>query len=163
MKKHIAIVITRLDLGGAQKIALYLAEKLDRKKFEVFLIAGAGGYLDSQAAKLKGVKIILMPELKHPISLFDDMKAVSTLTKFFTDNKIDIVHTHSSKAGIIGRLAAKFAGVKNVIHTVHGFSFHEYQNPVIHAMYVVLEKLAAPWTNTLVAVGQDVIKYGLKK
>ena len=161
MKKRIAIVITKLELGGAQQIALFLAENLDRKKFEVFLIAGTGGYLDKKVSKK--IKLNLWEDLTAPISPIKDIKTLFKMKQFFIDNKIDIVHTHSSKAGIIGRLAAKLAGVKNIVHTVHGFSFHEYQNPVIHAMYVMLEKLAAGWTNTLVAVGNDVIKCGLKK
>ncbi|MEI7640611.1 MAG: glycosyltransferase family 4 protein [bacterium] len=161
MKKRIAIVITKLELGGAQQIALFLAENLDRKKFEVFLIAGTGGYLDKKVSKK--IKLNLWEDLTAPISPIKDIKTLFKMKQFFIDNKIDIVHTHSSKAGILGRLAAKLAGVKKIIHTVHGFSFHEYQNPFIHAMYVLLEKMAAPWTNTLVAVGKNVQEYGLKK
>ena len=105
---NIAIVITRLDLGGAQKVALYLAKYLDKKKFNVHLIAGSGGYLDKEAITQKnGAVYQLWPEIKHPISPINDFKAVLKLKKYFVENKIDIVHTHSSKAGIIGRLAAR--------------------------------------------------------
>jgi|DewCreStandDraft_4_1066084.scaffolds.fasta_scaffold03495_9 glycosyltransferase involved in cell wall biosynthesis len=166
MKKiNIAIVITRLDLGGAQKIALYLAENLDKKKFNVHLIAGKGGYLDIEALKLtkKDVVVNLFNEIVHPINLFYDTIAIFKLRDYFIKNKIDIVHTHSSKAGIIGRKAAYLAGVRKIIHTVHGFPFHKYQNFFVHFIYVIIEKIFAFITDKLIAVGYDVMKYGLSK
>jgi len=162
MKKNIAIVITRLDLGGAQKTALYLAEKLDKKKYNVFLITGCNGYLDSEAKEITGLDLLFMKELRHPISPIKDITAIFKLKDYFIKNKMDIVHTHSSKAGILGRFAAKMAGVKKIIHTVHGFSFHEHQNFLAHGLYVVLEKMAADMTDRLVAVGKDTAEYGLK-
>ncbi|MBP7793075.1 MAG: glycosyltransferase [Candidatus Goldbacteria bacterium] len=164
-KKNIAIIITRLDLGGAQKIALYLAEKLDKQKFNVHLIAGKGGYLDKYAMQLtkKGVKVNLWTEIKHPINIFFDVIAVYKLRDYFIKNNIDIVHTHSSKAGILGRKAAFIARIKKVMHTIHGFPFHEHQNPFIHSVYVLIEKIFAGMTNKLIAVGYDVMEYGLNK
>lgn len=164
-KTNIAIVITRLDLGGAQKIALYLAENLDKKKFNVHLIAGKGGDLDIEALKLikKDVIVNLFNEIVHPINLFYDSIAIFKLKDYFVKNKIDIVHTHSSKAGIVGRKAAYLAGVKKIIHTVHGFPFHKYQNFFIHFIYVLIEKIFAFITDKLIAVGYDVMKYGLSK
>jgi len=162
-RKNIALVITRLDLGGAQKVALYLASALSREKYNIHLITGPGAYLDPEAKEIKDISLVFMKELKHPIRPLSDLRALSLLKKYFRKNKIDIVHTHSSKAGFLGRMAAKAAKVPVVIHTVHGFSFHEYQNPVIHALYVFLERMAAKITGTLVAVGDDVVKYGLKK
>jgi glycosyltransferase involved in cell wall biosynthesis len=144
-------------------VALYLAQHADRKKFSVHLIAGRGGYLDKTAETSKGYKTVLWDEIRHPIRPLSDICAIFKLKKYFVENNIEIVHTHSSKAGMLGRLAAKMAGVKTVIHTVHGFPFHEYQNPVMHFMYVMIEKFLASFTTTLVAVGEDVINYGLKK
>ncbi len=163
MKKNVAIVITKLELGGAQKVALYLAENFSREKYNVHLITGEGGYLVAEAKNIKNINIVFMKELKHSISPFSDLRALSLLKKYFKENKIDIVHTHSSKAGFLGRLAAASAKVPLVVHTIHGFSFHEYQNPVIHVLYVLLERIAAAKTGKLVAVGDDVIEYGLKK
>jgi len=162
MKKNIAIVITRLDLGGAQQVALYLAKNIDRKKYNVYLISGEGGYLDDEAKKIKELNLIFMKSLKHPISLLNDIKALFELKKFFKEKKIDVVHTHSSKAGILGRIAAKMAGVKMVMHTIHGFPFHKFQNPVNFFIYLILEKFAAKFCDKLVAVGKEVVDYGLK-
>jgi len=171
MKKNIAIVVTRLDLGGAQKVALALFEKLDRKKFNVHLIAGKGGLLDKQiadyglraAGSKYGANIQLWDEIKHPISPLNDIKASLKLAGYFRENKIEIVNTHSSKAGILGRLAAGLAGIKDVYHTVHGFSFHENQNPFTHSLYRITEWAFAPYTKKFIAVGRDVIAYGTEK
>ncbi len=163
MKKNIAIVITRLDMGGAQKVALYIAENLDKSKYNVYFITGTGGYLDDYAKQIKGIELLFMKELKHPISPLNDMAAFFKLKGYFIKNKIDIVHTHSSKAGILGRLAAKTAGIKKIIHTIHGFSFHEYQNIFTHFLYLTLEKITGGITDKLVAVGNDVVEYGLRK
>ncbi len=162
MKKNIAIVITKMELGGAQKVALFLAKNLDKKKYNVYFITGIGGYLDETIKKINGIKVYFMKNLKHPISPFFDILALFELKKFFKENKIDIVHTHSSKAGILGRFAAKMAGVKLIIHTIHGFPFHKYQNFFIFNIYLMLEKIAAKFCHKLVAVGKDVMDYGLR-
>jgi len=167
-KKNIAIVITRLDLGGAQKTALCLARKLDRKKFNVHFIAGRGGYLDrvltgAEKRSYKGVVVNLWDEIAHPISPLLDSIAVFKLARYFKRNNMEIVNTHSSKAGILGRKAAMLAGVKRVYHTVHGFPFHEYQNPTAHFFYVMIEKIFAKITTKLIAVGRDTAEYGIKK
>ncbi|HRU39155.1 MAG TPA: glycosyltransferase, partial [Candidatus Goldiibacteriota bacterium] len=112
---------------------------------------------------LKGLRVNIWEEIKHPISPFADIAAVFRLAKYFKDNKIDVVNTHSSKAGILGRLAARLAGVKKVVHTVHGFSFHEYQNPAAHLFFVMIESFFAGVTSKFVAVGKDVADYGIKK
>ncbi|MCX8093277.1 MAG: glycosyltransferase, partial [Candidatus Goldbacteria bacterium] len=111
----------------------------------------------------KGINVVLMDNLVHPINLFYDTIALFELRDYFIKNKIDIVHTHSSKAGILGRKAAYLAGVKKIIHTVHGFSFHEYQNFIIHYLFLFLEKIFSFITSKLIAVGYDVMEYGLKK
>ena len=164
MKKNIAIVITRLDLGGAQKVALELADGLDKKKFNVHLICGTGGMLDADAKNIKNITMAFMPELIHPIHLLIDFIGFLKLKDYFEKNSIELVHTHSSKAGLLGRLAAAAAKNKPVaFHTVHGFPFHEYQNPLAHFMYVWLEKLAGAITKKFIAVGRDVVDYGLGK
>ena len=82
MKKRIAIVITKLELGGAQQIALFLAENLDRKKFEVFLIAGTGGYLDKKVSKK--IKLNLWEDLTAPISPIKDIKTLFKMKQFLS-------------------------------------------------------------------------------
>lgn len=163
MKKNIAIIITKLELGGAQKVVLALAAGLDKKKFNVHLLCGPEGRLDIEANKIKNIKLVYIEELIAPIKLVSDLVAYLKIISYLEKNKIDIVHTHSSKAGFLGRLAAIAAKNKPVIvHTVHGFPFHEYQNPIVHLLYVLLERLVGGFTKKLIAVGSEVVEYGLK-
>jgi glycosyltransferase involved in cell wall biosynthesis len=161
--KRIALVVTRLDLGGAQKVVLYLVEHLDRTRYEVHLLTGRGGLLDARAAAIKNQRVVFVDSLKHPLSPGRDPRAVWALKNYFVRNQIEIVHTHTSKAGLLGRMAGRLAGTKKILHTVHGFPFHRYQNPLVHLLYLEFERWAAKWSDRLVAVGRDVKSYGLKK
>jgi glycosyltransferase involved in cell wall biosynthesis len=160
-KKKIAIIITKLELGGAQQTALYLARHLDRKKYEVYLIAGGDGYLDEYADSIPNLSLHLMKTFKHPVRPLLDLKAYREIKKYLVNNEIDLVHTHSSKAGFLGRMAAHAAKVPIVVHSAHGFSFHEFQNPVIHRIYVVLERYSAKRSQALIACGKNIMEYGL--
>jgi len=79
------------------------------------------------------------------------------------NRKIDIVHTHSSKAGILGRWAARSAGIRNIAHTVHGWSFHDYQGPVQKVFFIFLERITARFTSKLIVVCQCDKLRGLKE
>ncbi|MEI7542284.1 MAG: glycosyltransferase [bacterium] len=163
MKKNIAIIITKLELGGAQKVVLELVAGLDKKKFNVHLLCGPEGRLDIEANKIKDIELVYIEELCTSIKLVSDLVAYLKIISYLEKNKIDIVHTHSSKAGFLGRLAAIAAKNKPVIvHTVHGFPFHEYQNPIVHLFYVLLEKFVGTFTKKLIAVGSDIVEYGIK-
>ncbi|MEW6517247.1 MAG: glycosyltransferase family 4 protein [candidate division FCPU426 bacterium] len=161
-KIRIAQVITRLELGGAQQVVLHTLKGLDPQRYERFLIAGQGGLLDDEARRLDGVRVELWRSLKHPIHPLWDLVAWSRLAGWLRRNRIDIVHTHSSKAGILGRLAAVRAGVKAVVHTVHGWPFHDRQPEWVRGTYVQLERLAACRTNRLIAVSQMTKDLGLR-
>ncbi len=162
MKLNVLHIITKLELGGAQQNTLYCLLKHDRSKYNVFLVSGTEGILVKKAQQLKDVKVILLPGLKHELSPWSDLRCLFTLRKLFIKEKIDLVHTHSSKAGILGRLAARLAKVKIIVHTVHGFSFNEFQPVLKKKLYIFLERLAAKYTDKLIAVtGMDIEK-GLK-
>jgi len=163
MKKKIALIITKLELGGAQQTALYLSSNLDRNKYEVYLIAGIGGYYDEYARSIPDLNLHLMESFKHPIRPLPDLKAFRGIKNILVENNIDLVHTHSSKAGFMGRMAAHAVRVPIIVHTAHGFSFHEYQNPITHRLYVLLERFVAKRSSALVAGGNDVLEYGLHK
>jgi len=161
-KTRIAHVITRLDLGGAQQNTLYCCEHHDRRKYEVYLVAGEGGHLDLDTRLLPSdTHVHLVHWLKHPVRPWSDLSAFFRLVSFFKKEDIQIVHTHSSKAGILGRLAAVWAGVPVVVHTVHGWGFHEGQAGWLKNVYVALERLCARWTGMLIAVSEENKRYGL--
>jgi len=158
---RIVHVITRLDLGGAQQNTLHCVATHDRDRFDVGLIAGAGGRLDDRARAIADADVALVPWLRHPVSPVHDLAAVGRLRREFRDRRVDVVHTHSSKAGILGRLAARRAGVPVVVHTVHGWSFNDTQPWPVRATYRALERIAARWTDRLVVVSSRNADVGL--
>ena len=157
----VAHIITRLELGGAQQNTLYCCERHDRKKYDVILICGAGGQLDDDARWIKDCRKYFLSELKHPLSPFWDWMALRRLTEILKLEQVDIVHTHSSKAGILGRLAAKRAGVPHILHTIHGWGFYPGQFFALRWLYQALERWAAKFTEILIAVSEENKQTGL--
>jgi len=159
----VLFVITKLELGGAQKQLLNLIAGLDKTRFEPFLFTAQEGLLVRDAEALKDLWIKKSKYLERLPNLFKDILAFFEIYSFIKSNKFDIVHTHSSKAGILGRWAARLAGVKKVVHTVHGWSFNDYQNPLQKNIFITLERIAAKFTSRLVVVCQCDKARGLKK
>jgi len=147
-------IITLLELGGAQQNTLYTAAHLDRRRFEVSLVAGPGGMLDAEAESIPGLKTHWIPELVREVSPTRDLVALLKLTALLRRLKPDLVHTHSSKAGILGRWAAHLAGVGAVVHTVHGFGFHPGMPSLKRQWFRTLETWTAPLTTRFLAVSQ---------
>jgi glycosyltransferase involved in cell wall biosynthesis len=114
---------------------------------------------------LKGIKTYLLPELMRKINPLMDMKALfkirSILKALEKTNSAMIVHTHSSKAGILGRWGARFAGANIIIHTIHGFGFHDHQSSLIRNVIILLEKVTAMITDKFIAVSKANIKKGV--
>jgi glycosyltransferase involved in cell wall biosynthesis len=131
-KLHIIYIITKLELGGAQKVCLSLFENFAKTNSAV-LICGRGGKLDSEAVSYG--KVYFIDALKNCITPRHFVSDIKALLKIYALIKAElkkhkhlVVHTHSSKAGLLGRWAAWFAGCKNIVHTVHGFGFNSRQN-----------------------------------
>jgi glycosyltransferase involved in cell wall biosynthesis len=150
-------VITRLILGGAQENTLLTVVGQQRNpRYEVVTLLsgidlGPEGNLHERA-RAAGVDLVLLPSLVRPIRPWTDLRAFFALYRFMRKGRYDIVHTHSSKAGILGRLAARLAGVPIVVHTLHSLVFHEYQAAWKNRLYVALKKLCAPRTDALISV-----------
>jgi glycosyltransferase involved in cell wall biosynthesis len=149
---RIVHLITRLELGGAQQNTLFSVQHHDRERFEVGLMAGAGGMLDAEALRIPDADVRLLPYLKHPVSPLSDMLGLFKLRAHFKKSGIDLVHTHCSKAGILGRLAARLAGVPAIVHTAHGWSFNPTQPSWLRGTYVALERMAAACSDRLIVV-----------
>jgi glycosyltransferase involved in cell wall biosynthesis len=157
----IAFIITRLDLGGAQKSALCCAANL-KKPFSVSLLCGKGGLLDAQAKETLHKNVIFINSLTRRIAPFKDFAALFWLVKRLYKIKPDIVHTHSSKAGVLGRIAAfifkklsRQTREVKIIHTVHGFSFNDFQNPLIKSLFKFIEKQCNKLAHVIIFVSQN--------
>src|SRR3989344_6523179 len=162
MKKlKVAHVITLLEMGGAQGNTLFTVTRLDRKDFDVLLIAGKGGVLDDQARAIPRLKTYFLPNLIRSIHPLKDFLCLLDLRRILKEEKPDIVHTHSSKAGILGRIAAKLAGTPVIIHSIHGFGFNPYQKFFTRRLFIILEKWIAKFTHCLIAVSEENIRQGL--
>jgi glycosyltransferase involved in cell wall biosynthesis len=149
-------VITRLVVGGAQENTVATVLGLRRKSgVEVNLISGPTiGPEGSLESEFKNTPELLqtVPELVRPVHPLKDLLALRKLEKIFREQKPDIVHTHSGKAGILGRLAAKRAGVPIIIHTIHGPSFGKFQNGLSNFIFCSAEKYAARATTHFIVV-----------
>ncbi|MCX7824665.1 MAG: glycosyltransferase family 4 protein [Verrucomicrobiae bacterium] len=150
-------IITRLIVGGAQENTLASVMGLRaRPGYEcVDLVSGiesgTEGSLVDPACDA-GVKPVWIPSLRRAISPWNDLCALHRLTGLLRDGRYDIVHTHSGKAGFLGRLAARRAGVPVVVHTIHGPSFGAFQGALANAAFRFAERVAGRATTHFVSV-----------
>ncbi len=149
-------VITRLILGGAQENTLYTVELLQASgRFDVTLVTGPAlgpeGSLLERATR-QPFHTIVVPQMRRAIHAARDLSTYRTLKQLFRRERYDVVHTHSSKAGILGRFAAGKAGVPVVVHTIHGLPFHPHQPRLTHRLYVTLERMAARRSDKIICV-----------
>jgi glycosyltransferase involved in cell wall biosynthesis len=153
-------VITRMIVGGAQENTLLTCRDHLEKGHSVTLVtgptAGPEGKL-LQQQPLPGLEIVEIPNLVRELALAGDRRAYRQLRQFFRSRSFDVVHTHSSKAGILGRLAAWRERVPVVVHTVHGQAFHPYQAAWRNWLYIMAERYAARHCHRIYAVAQAMI------
>ena len=150
---RVLLVITRLELGGAQRVVLHTARELDRRIFDVALCWGPGDLLDDEAAAIQNLERIPVQTLVRPVAPISDLRAFFSLRSAVRSFQPQVVHTHSSKAGILGRLAARLEGVSTV-HTVHGFGFTPLQAAPTRFLYRAAEKTMARLTDHFVMVSE---------
>lgn len=156
MKTRVVHIITRMILGGAQENTLLTCRGLhENPDYDVTLATGPAigpeGELLSQAERL-GLRVVLVPQMRRAIHPWRDLAATQALRRIIRETRPHIVHTHSSKAGILGRYAARAERVPVIVHTIHGLPFHPYERPWRNALYIRLERLAAKWSDRIVSV-----------
>lgn len=155
-------VITRLIVGGAQENTLATVRGLRAKPgCEVELLSGPTsgpeGSLEAEAAAVPGL-LHLVPDLIRPLHPWRDTLAFRQLARHFARRRPDIVHTHSGKAGVLGRSAARRAGVPVIVHTLHGPSFGPFQGPASNALFRAAERFAGARTTHFIAVADALIE-----
>ena len=149
-------IITRLVLGGAQENTIASVLGLRSKAgLDVDLISGPTrgpeGSLEDSFAAMPGV-LTISPHLVRSIHPWHDLLALRDLTRRLRERAPDLVHTHSGKAGVLGRLAARRAGVPMIVHTIHGPSFGAFQGPLANLAFTAAERYAARCTTHFVSV-----------
>lgn len=151
-------VITRLIVGGAQEntVATVLG-LLKHPNYSVELISGPTppdqpeGSIQGSVDSVPGL-VHILPELVRPVSPIKDLRALLSLRDRFVKTRPQIVHTHSGKAGVLGRLAARLAGVPHIVHTIHGPSFGSFQGPLANGVFQWAERLVGRSTDSFIGV-----------
>jgi len=181
VNKHIKVihVITRMDMGGSAQNTLLTALHHDFQHYNVWLIKGST--LESamtktetklvedqlETAKKQGIEIIDVPSLVRRISPINDLRALVALFRLMRKIEPHIVHTHTSKAGILGRLTAWLARVPTIIHTPHGHVFYGHFGRSLSRIFLQVEKLLGIITHHQIALtpeeGKDYLNLGVAK
>jgi glycosyltransferase involved in cell wall biosynthesis len=152
---NICHIITRLIIGGAQENTVLTCEGLHARGHRVTLITGPesgpeGSLLERAGAG--GYELRILPSMRRAVNPLHDWRARADLRTLLRELKPDVVHTHSSKAGVLGRVAARDAGVPIVLHTIHGLSFNRTQPWPVRRLYCGLERYCARFTDRIITV-----------
>ena len=158
---RVLLAITRLELGGAQRVVLHTARELDRRDFDVALAWGPGDRLDDEALSIPELERFPVPALVRPVAPISDLRALKSLRAAVRSFRPHVVHTHSSKAGILGRLAARLEGVP-AVHTVHGYGFTPLQSVPKRFAFRSAEKIMARFTDCFVTVSERDRRRGIE-
>ncbi|HGE69618.1 TPA: glycosyltransferase family 1 protein [Candidatus Poribacteria bacterium] len=148
-------IIARLNIGGASINSILLTSGLDKGRFESILVTGIIGEGEgdmSYLAEQYGVNPIIIPELGREISWKNDFTTLWKLIRFIKKEKPDIVHTHTAKAGTLGRISAILAGVPCKVHTFHGHVLHSYFGPIKTKFFIFVERILAKFTDKIIVI-----------
>ncbi len=162
-KKKVLRIITRLNNGGPAKQAVWLTSKLPDKGYECRLITGlseAGEDSITWFAEEYNVEYTLLSDLKRSISLLSDIRTASSILRIVKEWKPQIVHTHMSKAGLVGRMAVRLYNIFRkekiiTVHTFHGHVFHSYFGKLKTKLFIFLERYLAKKTDAIVAISKN--------
>jgi glycosyltransferase involved in cell wall biosynthesis len=150
-------ILNRFNLGGPTYNAAYLTKYLDND-YETLLVGGVNGASEKNSQFILnqlGIDPLIIPSMKREVSPADDYKSYLYLTKIIRDFNPQIVHTHASKAGAIGRLAAINQNVPVIVHTFHGHVFDSYFGPLKTSVYKNIERYLAKKTSRIIAISEN--------
>jgi glycosyltransferase involved in cell wall biosynthesis len=156
--------ITNLSIGGATETVVMTCRFADRARFESAVLCGPQSNGEDtllHETEKSGADVHVTPDLRRDIHLARDLRAYAQMVDWMRRNECDIVHTHTSKAGILGRLAARKAGVPVIIHTAHGWGHHKHMSLHSRSLFVALERAAARMSHKIIAVSHSTRDRGL--
>jgi len=172
--RKIVHVITRFDRGGSAQNTSLTALGQDRSRFEPLVVAGQAGRWDQQGGdqataenkqrlEEAGIRCLILPTLTREVNLRKDLAAFRSLYRLFKTERPALVHTHTSKAGALGRVAAWCAGVEAVVHTPHGHVFYGHFDPVESWVFYRVERALARRTTYMIALTEAEREEHLKR
>ena len=158
-------IITRMIVGGAQENTLLSVIGLDAMpEYEVTLMSGVDrgreGELLSEAREK--THLLIVPEMGRSINPFSDFVAFWKIYRLIKKGRYHIVHTHASKAGVLGRIAAWVAGTPFIVHTLHSLVFHDYQPWIVNRTWRIIKKICAPMTDFFISVSSIIVDKAIK-
>jgi glycosyltransferase involved in cell wall biosynthesis len=159
---RVAVVITRLE-GGAGVLALRGAQAMAREVIQPTIVTGSGSRRLLSEAAAAGLEVVVEPLLREVIAPRSDLMAVHRLDTLFRERSFDVVHTHCAKAGAVGRVAARRAATPRIVHTFHGFPFHEFQSLPRRRAYVAIERRLGRITDVALCVGAAVAAEAVRR
>jgi len=149
-------------LSGVQRVMLEIIRLLDRERYEVTVICKDEGAL-TEILWQQGVKVMTLSCLDRNINPIMDLKTFGEFVKIFRKEKFHIVHTHSTKPGFLGRVAAKLCNIPVIIHHVHGFGFHEFSSSIWTSLLLLLEKIAGRGSDRVIFVNDEERELAVRK
>lgn len=160
VKHRICHVVGDSSFGGGSMIVLALAERAIAEGIQVSVVATDKEF--GQRLAGIGAEVVPLDCIRRPINPLFDVRGAFALMRHFRRTDYDLVHTHTTKAGMIGRFAAHHAGVPRILHTVHGFAFHEASGVWSTRIIAGLERLSASWCHRIVCVSNYHRDWALK-
>jgi len=157
-------IITLFSIGGATETVISIASGLRNKSLSVDIITGPNINIEGdmyEEASRHHLNVVTLPTLKREIHVFYDLITLIKLYKLIKKGNYTLVHTHSAKAGMLGRWAAWLAGVKNIVNTVHGWGFNNSQNRLLKSLMILLERITAHITSKFICVTNMDIEKGI--
>jgi glycosyltransferase involved in cell wall biosynthesis len=159
-------VVTRFS-GGAGGNTLLTALGTDPDSYEVWIAGAPGGPSERgplwKRAESAGIKMVKLSRFREVISPLDDLVVLLQLLRLIRRERFSVVHTHSSKGGVLGRLAGWLCGTPVIVHTIHGFSFHDFMNPARVRFYISIERAIRPMTDAFLAVAPEVAREAIER
>ncbi|MBN2011723.1 glycosyltransferase family 4 protein [candidate division KSB1 bacterium] len=147
-------IITNLPIGGAQDNTLITVEGLNRDRYDVDLISASDGDWFQRANAIPNMRLLVVNELMRKINPVYDLIALIKIFRLMKKGNYDIVHTHSSKPGFLGRIASRLVGGAIVVHTIHGFPFHDFMHPIKRHFFILIERMVARLSDKLITVSK---------
>ena len=163
-------IISRMNIGGPAVHVTVLNSGLNGKGYDCLLVTGNEGATEGSLRDLavtRGLRMAVIPELGREISLRSDLVTLIKLYRLMRRERPDIVHTHQSKAGFVGRIAARLAGVPIVVHTFHGHIFHGYFSPAKTRLVLLMERIGARLSTRIITISprlrDEIAGFGVTK
>src|SRR5215213_5610332 len=161
-------IISRMNIGGPATHVVLLNAGLDRRGYDCLLVTGSEGAGEGSLRDLavsSNLRLAMIPELGREIAPWSDLVTLVKLYRLMRRERPHVVHTHTAKAGFVGRIAARLARVPVVLHTFHGHVFHGYFSPVKTRLFLLIERLGARLSTRIITISprlrEEIAQFGV--